>query len=60
MGVPGIDEATAMKKAVIQVQTAVDLPLSIDSVNFEAIENGLKKFCGPGSNKFYQRRGKTA
>jgi 5-methyltetrahydrofolate--homocysteine methyltransferase len=46
MGVPGIDEATAMKKAVIQVQTAVDLPLSIDSVNFEAIENGLKNFVG--------------
>ena len=46
MGVPGIDEAAAMKKAVIQVQAAVDAPLSIDSVNLEAVENGLKYFVG--------------
>ncbi len=46
MGVPGIDEAAAMKKAVIQVQAAVDAPISIDSVNSEAVENGLKNFVG--------------
>lgn len=46
MGVPGIDEAEAMKKAVIEVQAAVDIPLSIDSVNPQAVENGLKNFVG--------------
>ncbi len=46
MGVPGIDEAAAMKKAVIDIQAAVDIPVSIDSVNPEAVEEGLKNFVG--------------
>ncbi len=46
MGVPGIDEAAAMKKAVIDIQTAVDMPVSIDSVNPQAVEEGLKNFVG--------------
>jgi 5-methyltetrahydrofolate--homocysteine methyltransferase len=46
MGVPGIDEPLAMKKAVLQIQAAVDVPLSIDSANPEAIEAGLKAFAG--------------
>ncbi len=46
MGVPGIDEAAAMKKAVIDIQAAVDMPVSIDSVNPEAVEEGLKNFVG--------------
>ncbi len=46
MGVPGIDEAAAMKKAVIDIQAAVDGPISIDSVNSEAVEEGLKNFVG--------------
>lgn len=46
MGVPGIDEAAAMRRAVLQIQGAVDLPLSIDSSNTGAIEAGLKVFAG--------------
>lgn len=46
MGVPGIDEAVAMKKAVLDIQAAVDAPISIDSVNFGAVEEGLKNFVG--------------
>ncbi|KUG04564.1 5-methyltetrahydrofolate--homocysteine methyltransferase [hydrocarbon metagenome] len=46
MGVPGIDEAAAMKKAVMDIQAAVDMPISIDSVNAEAVEEGLKNFVG--------------
>ncbi len=46
MGVPGIDEPTAMKQAVLAVQSAVDIPLSLDSTNRQAIEEGLKNFVG--------------
>jgi len=46
MGVPGIDEPAAMKRAVIEVQAAVDLPLSLDSTNPAALEEGLKNFAG--------------
>ncbi|MBC7074719.1 MAG: homocysteine S-methyltransferase family protein [Syntrophomonadaceae bacterium] len=46
MGVPGIDEPLAMKRAVKAIQSAVDLPLSIDSTNIEAVEEGLKHFVG--------------
>lgn len=46
MGVPGIDEPEAMKRAVIELQAAVDLPLSIDSTNAAAVEEGLKHFVG--------------
>lgn len=46
MGVPGIDEVRAMEKAVQEIQNAVDVPISIDSTNAEAIETGLKQFVG--------------
>jgi 5-methyltetrahydrofolate--homocysteine methyltransferase len=46
MGVPGIDEAQAMKQAVTSVQAAVDVPIAIDSTNTDAIEQGLKNFVG--------------
>lgn len=46
MGVPGIDEPLAMKQAVMAIQSALDIPLSIDSTNPEAIEEGLKNFVG--------------
>lgn len=46
MGVPGIDEKEAMKKAVLSIQAAVDVPISIDSTNPEAVEEGLKNFVG--------------
>ncbi|MDD4801377.1 MAG: homocysteine S-methyltransferase family protein [Syntrophomonas sp.] len=46
MGVPGIDEPHAMKQAVMIIQEALDMPLSIDSTNPEAVEEGLKNFVG--------------
>lgn len=46
MGVPGIDEPAAMIKAVREIQTAIDVPLVIDSTNPEAIEAALKTFVG--------------
>ncbi|MGE5391656.1 MAG: homocysteine S-methyltransferase family protein [Deltaproteobacteria bacterium] len=46
MGVPGIDEPAAMSRAVLEVQAAVDLPLSLDSTNAAALEEGLKNFVG--------------
>ncbi|NLB18247.1 MAG: dihydropteroate synthase, partial [Syntrophomonadaceae bacterium] len=46
MGVPGIDESAAMMKAVREIQTAIDVPISIDSTNPEAIEAALKAFVG--------------
>lgn len=46
MGVPGIDEPQAMKKAVMAIQAALDIPIAIDSTNPEAIEEGLKNFVG--------------
>lgn len=62
MGVPGIDEPEAMKKAVLEIQTAVDVPISIDSTNPEAIEAALKTFVGrplinstTGENKSLER-----
>lgn len=42
MGVPNIDEADMMTKAVKTIQSIVDLPLQIDSSNVKAIENGLR------------------
>lgn len=46
VGAPDIDEPAAMKKAVLTVQAAVDLPLCIDSSNPAALEAGLKNFPG--------------
>lgn len=46
MGVPGIDESSAMEKAVTDIQAAVDIPLVIDSTDINAIEKGLQSFTG--------------
>jgi len=46
MGVPGIDEPLAMKQAVTAIQSAIDIPISIDSTNPIALEEGLKNFVG--------------
>ena len=46
MGVPGIDEAAAMKQAVLSVQAAVDVPISIDSTNAMVVEEALKNYVG--------------
>ncbi len=46
MGVPGINEPDMLRRAVQIVQNAVDLPLSIDSTNPEAIEAALEEIEG--------------
>ncbi|MGE5580677.1 MAG: homocysteine S-methyltransferase family protein [Bacillota bacterium] len=46
VGVPLIDEALAMSRAVKAVQEATPVPVSIDSTSPDAIEAGLKGFVG--------------
>jgi 5-methyltetrahydrofolate--homocysteine methyltransferase len=46
VGVPGIDEETAMVQAVFAVQQAVPVPLCLDSPRPEVIEAGLKAADG--------------
>lgn len=46
MGVPGIDEAAAMTRAVLEIQAAVDSPISIDSTRPAAIEAALQTYVG--------------
>lgn len=46
VSVPDTVESTNMDKAVKLVQSASDLPLSIDSPSTMALEAGLKAFCG--------------
>ncbi|TCK06690.1 5-methyltetrahydrofolate--homocysteine methyltransferase [Phorcysia thermohydrogeniphila] len=46
VGVPGIDEAEAMEKAVKIVMETVTVPIMIDSKNPEAIERALKMCDG--------------
>jgi len=46
VGVPGIDEEQAMVEAVLAVQQAVSVPLSIDSPRSDVIEAGLKAADG--------------
>jgi len=45
-GVPGIDEPKLMAELVRTLQNATDLPLQIDSSNADAIEAGLRVYCG--------------
>lgn len=46
VGVPGINEAAAMKEAISLVQAQVGVPLVIDTTNPEALEIGLRYYCG--------------
>ena len=46
MGVPGIDEVAAAKRAVMELQSVIDLPLQIDSSNPEAIEAAVRIYNG--------------
>lgn len=46
VGLPGIDEAEMMRRAVTAISGAVSLPLQIDSPNPEVIEAGLR--AAPG------------
>ncbi len=46
VGVPGVDEATAMREAVLAVQEAASLPLCVDSSTPAALEAGLAATVG--------------
>lgn len=46
MGVPGIDQAIAMDKAVSELSVLVDVPFAIDTTDAAALEAGLKAFPG--------------
>ena len=46
VGLPGLDEPEMMRRTVRALQTAVDLPLQIDSSDPRAIEAGLRACCG--------------
>ncbi len=46
MGVPGINQAEAMKKAVQELSMLVDVPLSIDTSDTAALEAGLRIYPG--------------
>ncbi|MBQ7153677.1 MAG: homocysteine S-methyltransferase family protein [Clostridia bacterium] len=46
VGIPRIDEAAVMKKAVLQVQEYCSLPLQIDSSSVQALETGCRYYNG--------------
>jgi 5-methyltetrahydrofolate--homocysteine methyltransferase len=46
VGVPLVDEAAMLEKAVLAVQNVTDLPLVIDSANVHALERGIRAFPG--------------
>lgn len=46
VGLPQIDEAHVMRKAVTEIQEYCDLPLQIDSSSPEAIEAGVRYYNG--------------
>ena len=46
MGVGGIDEAAAMKRAVTEIAQLTDAPLAIDTGNVDALEAGLRAYPG--------------
>ncbi|MCX7779385.1 MAG: homocysteine S-methyltransferase family protein [Negativicutes bacterium] len=46
MGVPGIDQAKAMKQAVADLSVLVQVPLSIDTTDAAALEAGLRTYPG--------------
>ena len=46
VGYPGVDEAAMLPRVVKALQSAVDIPLQLDSVNPAALENALRVYCG--------------
>lgn len=46
MGVAGIDQSKAMRKAIIEISQLVDVPLVIDTSDASALEAGLKAYPG--------------
>lgn len=46
VGYPGVDEKTMLPLVVKKLQSAIDLPLQLDSSNPEALEAGLRVYNG--------------
>lgn len=46
MGMPDMDEVSLLKKAILEVQAAVNLPLQIDSSNVQALEEAVRIYNG--------------
>ena len=46
VGYPGVDEAAMLPRVVKKLQSAVDLPLQLDSTNPAALEAGLRVYNG--------------
>lgn len=46
VGVNLTEESSVMRDAVYEIQRVIDAPISIDTVNFEAMEEGLKACAG--------------
>ncbi|MBQ7760158.1 MAG: dihydropteroate synthase, partial [Acidaminococcaceae bacterium] len=46
VGMPGIDEAAVISKAVPALQAITDTPLQIDTSNYEAMERALRLYNG--------------
>ncbi|MGM9971692.1 MAG: homocysteine S-methyltransferase family protein [Anaeroplasmataceae bacterium] len=46
VGIPKIDEANVMKKAILKLQEVINLPFQIDSSNKDAIEMGCRYSMG--------------
>lgn len=46
VGLPDIDEVSMMKEAVTEIQGITNLPLQIDTVNVEALENAMRIYNG--------------
>lgn len=62
VGFPGVDEKTMLPAVVKKLQSAVDLPLQLDSSDPEALEAGLRVYNGIASvnsvNGEKEKRGK--
>ncbi len=46
LGLPEIDEKEMMKKAILELQSLIDLPLQIDSVKTDVIEEAVRIYNG--------------
>ena len=46
VGLPGIDEAEMMRRAVKTIQSVTDLPLQLDSTRADVLEAGLRVYNG--------------
>ena len=46
VGLPEIDEKEMLRRAVCELQAIIDLPLQIDTANYEAMESALRRYNG--------------